>query len=629
MKKFLPLLISTAICGSALAAPIDVGPGSLVYSQNFDALAIGTNNNVAATTWSDDLTIPGWWFYHAGPTTVAGLAGANSTYYVSDGAAPPNTAPLAHGFYSLGLSANTDRSMGLCPTTNLGELSAIVIFHNTTAGPLKLSHVKFTAQAFRANSAPNTFDSMFVWWKTAPASADLLTNTTAACTTNTTQFVVGTNTTGPAANYITGWTNLPEYTYISTKAAAGQITPPDSRLFDSAPSLAPVIIPAGQFLAIRWSDINDGGTDAMLGFDDLELTFEESAPPVVQKVTAAHSPIVTFTPAPVGSAAYYPPGADVSELGWSGGAPGPITTSNVQVQPSQGAFTGTAKYWHLTTPSTTFTTDAVDVSELAGQTLQGRIELALYTTSGSGLEPADVLNARMEVALDGDFANTAAGNILTATFVDEPGTATDVFGATIPAAATYINLTAANYPASDFVFHPFVKTIDIPAGAAAARARILFSSGLGISNTEHVLLDNVKFSLAVVLADADADGMPDIYEQDNGLDPNSNADRDTDLDGDGQSNYLEYVAGTRANDPASALKVLASGLSATNEISLTWASVAGIRYQAQVSPDLGIPTVWLPLGAATTATGATTSIPAGIILPAGNPRYVLRIAVVP
>ncbi|WP_290518071.1 Ig-like domain-containing protein [Alcanivorax sp.] len=49
-------------------------------------------------------------------------------------------------------------------------------------------------------------------------------------------------------------------------------------------------------------------------------------------------------------------------------------------------------------------------------------------------------------------------------------------------------------------------------------------------------------------ADSDDDGMDDSFELNNGLDLNDASDRDTDMDGDGLSNYEEFVFGTNVAD---------------------------------------------------------------------------------
>jgi hypothetical protein len=49
--------------------------------------------------------------------------------------------------------------------------------------------------------------------------------------------------------------------------------------------------------------------------------------------------------------------------------------------------------------------------------------------------------------------------------------------------------------------------------------------------------------------DSDNDGIPDVWETQNGLDPADSADADLDYDGDGLTNYEEYVHNTDPNDP--------------------------------------------------------------------------------
>ena len=54
-----------------------------------------------------------------------------------------------------------------------------------------------------------------------------------------------------------------------------------------------------------------------------------------------------------------------------------------------------------------------------------------------------------------------------------------------------------------------------------------------------------------VVRDSDGDGIPDEWEQENGMNPNDAADASADADGDGFTNVEEYEAGTDFKDPKS------------------------------------------------------------------------------
>ena len=132
--------------------------------------------------------------------------------------------------------------------------------------------------------------------------------------------------------------------------------------------------------------------------------------------------------------------------------------------------------------------------------VQGEMELAFYSTSTSGLDAGDVLNFRLEVAQDGNFANTAAGNLITTNIQDVPAGTATAFGDSIAVGPAYINLAAppavapaVDFPSSDFVFHKLSGNAFIPAAATSPRAHIIAQSITGITNSEHVLIDNIVF----------------------------------------------------------------------------------------------------------------------------------------
>lgn len=86
-------------------------------------------------------------------------------------------------------------------------------------------------------------------------------------------------------------------------------------------------------------------------------------------------------------------------------------------------------------------------------------------------------------------------------------------------------------------------------------------------------------------ADTDGDGIPDAYEIANGLDPHTD-DAAGDLDGDGQDNYSEYVAGTRANDRTSRFEGRLHPDPDDGVFRLTWPAFPGRRYAVLRRADL-------------------------------------------
>jgi uncharacterized repeat protein (TIGR01451 family) len=122
-------------------------------------------------------------------------------------------------------------------------------------------------------------------------------------------------------------------------------------------------------------------------------------------------------------------------------------------------------------------------------------------------------------------------------------------------------------------------------------------------------------------ADADNDGIADSYEQ--STFGSTGADALGDADGDGQSNYFEYLAGTSPVDAAQTLTTApsiaagSSGNGGSFKLNLNHVR-PGVSYHLETSTDLD---VWNRIGTFTFSVSGSATIEDPTTPPAGEPRF--------
>jgi hypothetical protein len=163
-------------------------------------------------------------------------------------------------------------------------------------------------------------------------------------------------------------------------------------------------------------------------------------------------------------------------------------------------------------------------------------------------------------------------------------------GLTPVQSGTAASITISNLPADDYV----AEFGDVP----------FYQTPLAQTNT--LIVDSsLNFTGNYTFPDANSNGISDAFEFTYFGSASTNRTQFTDTDGDGMSDYAEFIAGTNPTNAASNLHFSGVAPTTNHAVQLQWTSVPGRSYQlnSAVSNYLN----WTPIAGWQSATGGVMS----------------------
>ena len=131
--------------------------------------------------------------------------------------------------------------------------------------------------------------------------------------------------------------------------------------------------------------------------------------------------------------------------------------------------------------------------------------------------------------------------------VADPITVVSVDGEAVPASQPLIAAFIEAATATDFSGNTLDVTNDAPGSFAVGEETVVTFTAVDADDRQGQNTSTVTIVIASGDNDTDGDGIDDLYEVEEGLDPNDAEDGEGDADGDGRSNLDEYLEGKDPN----------------------------------------------------------------------------------
>lgn len=229
----------------AHATPVTMnGAGS--YSQDFDTLP--TLSTSPFTTWVNDSTLSGWYAEYESPVSpfvIRGDTGASAT----------------GSLFSYGAASVNERALGSVGSGTPDDIAYGVLLQNTGATTLTINSVSYRGEQWRNSGGttahPETATFSYKVSNTAITALDPAVDTT--------------------------WTNVPALDFTSPLASGTAGAVDGNTNFVNVSGSPSITVPPGQYVMLRWRDIDHPGStgDHGLAIDGLSVTWVVETQPAI------------------------------------------------------------------------------------------------------------------------------------------------------------------------------------------------------------------------------------------------------------------------------------------------------------------------------------------------------------
>lgn len=233
------LLVASAALVAAMSAQaaVSVTSAAFTYAESFDSLSSTVTSPATNVAWTNDSTLAGWSLFRASGT-VAYQAGTGSS----------NTGAI----YSFGSANASDRALGSVASGSTGTINYALALTNNTGSALNSFTLRFDGEQWRNGGV-------------------------AAVHSLTVQYGFGATYAAVGSSWVTAGAGFDFASLVNTTTAAAV----DGNVAGKASGLGGTIATnwsAGDTLWIRWTDIDNTGSDHGLAIDNVSLSVTAAVP---------------------------------------------------------------------------------------------------------------------------------------------------------------------------------------------------------------------------------------------------------------------------------------------------------------------------------------------------------------